>query len=278
MRTWWKQHKWSVLVPVILAVVLVVAYWYGGDAPGLHGWEAEPSAQTQTDTPQETPEPTQEEAPAEEPSEDPGEAEDKPDESTAPAEEEKPEPSANSNSQGMVIDPKTGKDQYQTDPVPAGKPLPQEPQETVKTETTSTCTVSISCASVLAHLDRLDAEKRELIPEDGVILAPTTVTFHEGESAFDVLKATCQAQGIHMEFSNTPVYNSAYIEGIQNLYEFDCGELSGWMYRVNDWFPNYGCSRYLVQAGDSISWLYTCELGADIGGSNAAGGSDATGE
>ena len=178
----------------------------------------------------------------------------------------------------MVIDPETGKDPYQTDPVPAGKPLPQEPQEAVKTETTATCTVSISCASVLAHLDQLDAEKREILPENGVILAPTTVTFHEGESAFDILKTTCQAQDIHMEFNNTPMYNSAYIEGIQNLYEFDCGELSGWMYRVNDWFPNYGCSRYLVQAGDHISWLYTCELGADIGGSNAAGGSNGAGE
>ena len=28
--------------------------------------------------------------------------------------------------------------------------------------------------------------------------------------------------------SKTPIYNSAYIEGIHNLYEFDCGSLSGW--------------------------------------------------
>ena len=32
---------------------------------------------------------------------------------------------------------------------------------------------------------------------------------------------------IHMEFRNTPIYNSAYIMGINNLYEFDVGELSG---------------------------------------------------
>lgn len=32
---------------------------------------------------------------------------------------------------------------------------------------------------------------------------------------------------IHMESSFTPVYNSAYIEGIHNLYEFDVGKLSG---------------------------------------------------
>lgn len=43
------------------------------------------------------------------------------------------------------------------------------------------------------------------------------------------------------------MYNSAYIEGINNLYEFDCGSLSGWMYKVNEWFPNYGCSRYVLK-------------------------------
>ena len=62
------------------------------------------------------------------------------------------------------------------------------------------------------------------------------------------------------------MYNSAYIEGIYNLYEFDVGDGSGWMYKVNDWFPNYGCSRYQVQQGDVICWVYTCDLGYDVGG------------
>ena len=68
------------------------------------------------------------------------------------------------------------------------------------------------------------------------------------------------------------MYNSAYIEGIHNLYEFDCGELSGWMYKVNEWFPNYGCSRYQLRDGDVICWEYTCDLGVDVGGYRATGG------
>lgn len=44
---------------------------------------------------------------------------------------------------------------------------------------------------------------------------------------FDVLQRVCKANKIHMESSFTPVYNSAYIEGIHNLYEFDVGKLSG---------------------------------------------------
>ena len=89
---------------------------------------------------------------------------------------------------------------------------------------------------------------------------------------FDVLQQVCRDNKIHLEFSNSPVYQSAYIEGIGNLYEFDCGELSGWMYSVNGWFPNYGCSSYAVQDGDVIEWVYTCDLGSDVGGGQSVDG------
>ena len=36
------------------------------------------------------------------------------------------------------------------------------------------------------------------------------------------------------------------------------------MYKVKGWFPNYGCSRYQVEDGDAICWVYTCDLGADV--------------
>ena len=96
-------------------------------------------------------------------------------------------------------------------------------------------------------MDLCDKEKVELVPENGWLLKPVEVTFKQGQSVFDVLQQVCRDNKIHMEFSMTPIYNSAYIEGIGNLYEFDCGEVSGWMYKVNDWFPNYGCSRYQLQ-------------------------------
>ncbi len=172
----------------------------------------------------------------------------------------------------MEIDPETGKDQYLTDPVPEGKPLPVEPQDVVIGATAYTCTLSISCASILDNMDLCDPEKAELVPENGWILEPVTVTFYEGESVFNVLQRTCKQLKIHMEFENTPMYNSAYIEGIHNLYEFDVGELSGWMYKVNEWFPNYGCSRYQLKQGDVIEWVYTCNLGIDVGGYYAVGG------
>jgi hypothetical protein len=168
-------------------------------------------------------------------------------------------------SPGMVIDPETGKDKYLTDPVPEGKPIPVEPQNAVTGERTFTCTLSVRCDTIPDNMQLLNKEKHELVPADGVIFPATVVTFNEGESVFNVLQREMKRAGIHMEFENTPIYNSAYIEGINNLYEFDVGELSGWMYKVNGWYPNYGCSRYQVKDGDLIEWNYTCDLGRDLG-------------
>lgn len=140
-----------------------------------------------------------------------------------------------------------------------------EPEnQEISTQITHTCTFSIECTTILNNLEDLNEDKRELIPSDGVILAPTEVTFYEGESVYDVLMRVCKENGIHMEASWTPIYNSAYIEGIHNLYEFDCGELSGWMYRVNGWYPNYGCSRYQLVDGEVVEWRFTCDLGRDV--------------
>ena len=90
------------------------------------------------------------------------------------------------------------------------------------------------------------------------------MTFYEGESVFNVLLREMKRNKIHMEYVNTPIYNSAYIEGINNLYEFDCGELSGWIYKVNGKKPDYGCSRYPLSDGDRIEFVYTCSLGNDV--------------
>ena len=157
------------------------------------------------------------------------------------------------------------KDKYLTDPTPAGKPKPVEPGVEVDSSQVQKATISINCSSILDHMNLFNMDKIDMLPVDGVILPEIQVEFHPGESVYDVLTRVTKEQGIHMEASFTPIYNSAYVEGINNLYEFDCGENSGWMYKVNDWFPNYGCSRYQLQDGDRIQWIYTCKLGKDIG-------------
>ncbi len=294
---WFRKNKVKIIAAVAIAAVLAVAFWYGGAAPGLQGFDI--SAEEDAGD-AETAKDSENEAVSAKEGEDAGDEKDNEKTETEEGLESRPggsegEMSAQekveaakelaggssagvasgsksySESQGMEIDPATGKDKYMTDPVPEGKPLPVEPQDVTITDKAYTCTISISCDTILDHMDWLDPEKTELVPGDGVILPATKVTFYEGESVFNVLQRTCKQNKIHLEFENTPMYNSAYIEGINNIYEFDCGELSGWMYKVNDWFPNYGCSRYALKDGDVICWLYTCDLGVDVGGFYSTG-------
>ncbi|MCL1805958.1 MAG: DUF4430 domain-containing protein [Clostridiales bacterium] len=171
----------------------------------------------------------------------------------------------------MEIDLKTGKDKYLTDPVPEGKPLPVEPQNMAAGDESFTVTISVRCDTILSNMNLLNKEKYELVPDDGIIFPDTEVTAYEGESVFNVFQREMKRAKIHMSFRNTPIYNSAYILDVNNLYEFDTGELSGWMYKVNGWFPNYGCSRYKLNPGDVIEWVYTCDLGRDVGGGWIAG-------
>ena len=122
-----------------------------------------------------------------------------------------------------------------------------------------TCTVTISCADILENIDKLDPAKIDLVPEDGILLEAYSVTFAEGASVFDILLAAAKENNIHMEHITSPAFNTAYIEGIGNLYEFDCGPTSGWTYTVNGESPSLGCSSYKAEDGDVIEFVYSCE-------------------
>ena len=126
------------------------------------------------------------------------------------------------------------------------------------------CSLSVRCDTILENISELDKEKTEILPEDGIIFSATKVVFYDGESAFNVLARELKKNKIHIDFENTPMYNTVYIKGISNLYEHDCGQLSGWIYRVNGKVPGYGCSQYILKPGDKVEFVYTCDLGNDI--------------
>lgn len=225
---WWKKNKRKIIVPLIIIAILAATFFFGEDAPDTSGQTLQ-TLQTAAPTPE------------------PG--------GTA----QTPAPDGDESENGMLIDRETGKDDYLTDPVPSDKPAPVEPQETEKSDAAYSCTISISCADVLDNIELCEPETAAVIPKDGWILRPVTVTFTEGESVFDVLQRVCRENKIHIEFNTAAGYNSVYIEGIGNLYEFDAGELSGWLYSVNGWYPNYGCSRYQLKDGDTVCWVYSVD-------------------
>lgn len=128
------------------------------------------------------------------------------------------------------------------------------------------CGITIDCSTILDNMDKLDKNKVSLVPADGIIYSSSKVGFNDKESVFEILKRVCRENGIALEASYTPAFGSSYIEGINNIYEFDCGSASGWLYMVNGNSPGAGCSSYIPNDGDRIEFIYTCTLGEDVNG------------
>ncbi|CAK7056589.1 DUF4430 domain-containing protein [Tissierella sp.] len=137
----------------------------------------------------------------------------------------------------------------------------KEPEEQKPKE--NTITITIRCDTAVNKGMHKEPEFKGIVPESGVILSTTTFKIKEGDTVLNVLEAARDKYKIQMAYRGNK--ESAYIEGINNLYEFDGGRWSGWMYCVNGWYPNYGAGVYVLQSGDVIEWNYTCDLGKDLG-------------
>ena len=128
----------------------------------------------------------------------------------------------------------------------------------------TTCSLSVRCDTVLLNMDKLKKGKESIIPADGIIFSNPKAEFYQDETVFNLLARELKKNKIHIEYEFTPAFNSAYIEGIGNLYEFDCGDLSGWLYKVNGESPGCGCSQYKLKDGDVVEFVYSCNLGKDV--------------
>ena len=161
---------------------------------------------------------------------------------------EKPEPSNNEKPKpgNSSTKPKPENNQTITSPKPKNK----------------TVTIAISCKTAINNgLNKKPGFSH--LPSNGIILQNMKVEFNEGDTVFDILVKVTRKKGIHMEYRGSG--SNTYIEGINNLYEFDGGSNSGWMYSVNGVYPNYGVGAYKVKSSDVIKFNYTCNLGADLG-------------
>lgn len=154
----------------------------------------------------------------------------------------------------------------------------------VITEDSETVFMSIECGAILNNWNDLDANLRyeKYVPPDGMILPKggdekavsaegyetlkIEYVLRKGDTVFDILVRAARHNKIQMEHQDAPLnaFNSAYVKGINQLYEFSCGPLSGWAYSVNKVVQDRGCSAYKLSDGDVIEWKYTCDLGRDI--------------
>ena len=121
-----------------------------------------------------------------------------------------------------------------------------------KENAVGTVAMTIRCDTIVGK------DSSPYVPQNGIILDTTEFEIADGDTVYDILTEAAKAYNIQLQT------NGSYIAGIAYLYEYDYGDLSGWIYHVNGDTPFVMCSDYKLSDGDVIEWLYTCELGNDL--------------
>jgi len=131
-----------------------------------------------------------------------------------------------------------------------------EPSQTPEVTTTPTSTPTPS------QEPKKDTITLYVKGKDGVIFPKTEIEFKENQTVFDLLKEVMRKNNIIVDDSGTG--SNKYVEGIDNLYEFDHGAKSGWVYFVNGKMMGKSSGNTVISKNDKISWYYTLDLGNDI--------------
>lgn len=124
---------------------------------------------------------------------------------------------------------------------------------TVKNERI-TVSLSVNCKNAV------DAgyEAAEKISADGVILGEKSVEINKDSTVFDLLNQC----GLVIGSSSSAA--GKYVYSINSLSEKDCGNKSGWIYKVNGTVVQKACSAYILNEGDAVEWIYTLNGGRDV--------------
>ena len=269
----WKKNKWKIIAPVLIVLVLAVAFVFGDknipeqkdptEQPGISA----PAQPTQDDempeepddtaTPEDTETATEDvPAPSNEQTADEAEKVDidrsefmTPEEMGAGATGEYEEVN------GMMIDTGTGLDKYFTSPVPEGKPAPREPEDVELGTEEWTCTLSISCATILDNEKLCAPEKWELVPKDGWILEP--VDYDPSKKYPAILNVHGGPKKMYSTFSSVPASSKKSIWNFRTRPHITprilrasiiCMNLT-WVRALAGYMPSTAGSRTMVAAG-----------------------------
>ena len=183
--------------------------------------------------------------------------------------------SATSGSTSIKVSSNSGT--KQTEKLNTEKSKQQTKQESTKgktTEKTKQAAKESSAANTITSKEETKTTPKQqpknmvtisiVISSGEIPLSPTEIKIKEGDTVLDALIAVTKQRGIQMDYRGGQGA-SAYVEGIANVYEFDRGQGSGWMYRVNGIFPDRSAGTVPLEDGDRVEWLYTTNLGKDLG-------------
>jgi len=99
----------------------------------------------------------------------------------------------------------------------------------------------------------------KIIGYENTILSKTSGEIKNGDTVLSFTKRILRKKDIDYDD------RGGYLSNIDGLKQFDKGSKSGWMFSVNGDFPEIGADNVRLREDDYIKWLYTSDMGKDIG-------------
>ncbi|WAA12251.1 DUF4430 domain-containing protein [Fervidibacillus halotolerans] len=94
-----------------------------------------------------------------------------------------------------------------------------------------------------------------IVDLNGPVIPATKVEIEPNDTVLSVTVRVLKEKKIQYEYTGKGA--SAYVKGIDNLYEMDEGPLSGWLYKKNGTIVSRSAGIEPVTNGDRIEWFYT---------------------
>lgn len=98
--------------------------------------------------------------------------------------------------------------------------------------------------------------------EDEWLLMLSKRVIEKGSTVYELLVNVCREENIVVDASGGD--GAKYVKGINQLYEFDKGPESGWIFRVNGIVEQQSAAQVKLEMADVVEWIYTLQLGADV--------------
>jgi hypothetical protein len=97
--------------------------------------------------------------------------------------------------------------------------------------------------------------------QKGTILSSSEVGIKKDDTVLSITISLLKQKGIQYSIRGSGA--TAYVEGIDNLYEFDDGPLSGWNVMLNGKLLSESAGAAKLTNGDHIVWSYTSDYKKD---------------
>jgi hypothetical protein len=165
--------------------------------------------------------------------------------------------STTTKSDGKQIEPVKEPNQAATTPQKSQPNVVKEPTAPRQNEKQPTTTVKEQTPSPQPKKEEAKQTVTVSIVGEGTILSSTKVEISEGNTVLDVTSKILKEKGIPISVRGSG--SGAYVEGINNLYEFDRGPLSGWEAKRNGAKIDKSAGAIKVGNGDTIQWIYTTD-------------------